>query len=536
MRIQTVEITNFKRFSHLIVKDIPQSVKMVVLVGPNGSGKTSFFEAFNHWYKLLGWSNTGDQAYIEKKTENELQNGEDWYSNKVKITFFDTIPAGNRDFIHGKFYFRTAYRNEADFSVKTFEKQNDPTTSIGMTSLMLNDQTVSNNYKRLIANTMTSLFDETNDNKIVRDLRKELVGRIQNSLSNIFDDLQLHSIGKPFENGSFYFEKGIAKEFHYKNLSAGEKSAFDLVLDMIIKANYYSNAIYCIDEPEAHMHTRLQGKVLRELYQLIPNESQLWVSTHSIGMLKESELLEKEHPNTVVFFDFANRDFDTDEIMTPAKIDKAVLDKFYDLAFGDFSKLLAPEQIVLCEGNNNGRKIKNFDAIVYGKIFENTHPNTRFISVGSCEDLSGVNAGVNSIVNGILSSSTIIKLIDRDARSQTEISELQDKNIKTTLRRHIECYLLDDTLINKLCISVNKPDLYQQCIDAKEVKITTSIQRGNATDDVKSASGEIYVELKRILGLTNCGNTTCAFLRDTMAPLITPETSVYQELEHEIFG
>jgi hypothetical protein len=66
--------------------------------------------------------------------------------------------------------------------------------------------------------------------------------------------------------------------------------------------------------------------------------------------------------------------------------------------------------------------------------------------------------------------------------------------------------------------------------------MSASVQRGNAPDDVKSASGEIYVELKRILNLTNCGNTTCAFLRDTMVPLITVETSVYQDLEHEIFG
>jgi predicted ATP-dependent endonuclease of OLD family len=536
MRIKSVEITNFKRFSHLTVKDIPQSVKMVVLVGPNGSGKTSFFEAFNHWYRFNGWGQPGNQDYLEKKTEDELLKKNDWYSNKVKITFFEQIPAGNQNIIHGKFYFRTAYRNEPDFTINNLQKQADPTASAGLESLMLTDSTVSSNYQRLVANTMAGLFDEANDNKTVQTLREELIGKIKQSLSNIFDDLQLHSIGKPLENGSFYFEKGIAKDFHYKNLSAGEKSAFDLILDMIIKAQYYSNAIYCIDEPEAHMHTRLQGKVLRELYHLIPDESQLWVSTHSIGMLKEAELLESEHPNTVVFLDFDNRDFDSDEIMIPAKIDKAVLDKFYDLAFGDFAKLLAPEQIVLCEGNSNGRKIKNFDAVIYGRIFENTHPNTRFVSVGSCEELINMNQGVNSIINWILNSSKIIKLIDRDNRSQGEVDDLLKQGIKTTSRRHIECYLLDDTLIEKLCNQIGKPELYQQCINAKKAKIDASTQRRNAPDDVKSASGEIYNELKQILGLTQCGNNTWAFLRDTMAPLVTENTTVYQELEHEIFG
>ena len=67
MRIKTVEITNFKRFTHLTVKEIPQSVKMIVLVGPNGSGKTSFFESFNHWYKLYGYGEAGDHVYLEKK-------------------------------------------------------------------------------------------------------------------------------------------------------------------------------------------------------------------------------------------------------------------------------------------------------------------------------------------------------------------------------------------------------------------------------------------------------------------------------------
>ena len=55
-----------------------------------------------------------------------------------------------------------------------------------------------------------------------------------------------------------------------------------------------------------------------------------------------------------------------------------------------------------------------------------------------------------------------------------------------------------------------------------------SIARGNPSDDVKSAAGKIYTELKRRLGLTQCGNNTEAFTRDTMASLVTPETSAYQ--------
>jgi hypothetical protein len=41
--------------------------------------------------------------------------------------------------------------------------------------------------------------------------------------------------------------------------------------------------------------------------------------------------------------------------------------------------------------------------------------------------------------------------------------------------------------------------------------------------------------LKKILGLTQCGNNISSFLRDTMAPLVTQETTVYKDLEKQIF-
>ena len=139
------------------------------------------------------------------------------------------------------------------------------------------------------------------------------------------------------------------------------------------------------------------------------------------------------------------------------------------------------------------------------------------------------------IISNILKSSTIIKFIDRDDKSEEEVKELLEKGIKTSKRRHVECYLLDDEIIKKLCEQEGKPELFDECLQVKQLALTDSVARGNPEDDVKSASGKIYTELKRILSLTQCGNTTSAFLRDTMAPLVTEDTKVYQELESEIF-
>jgi hypothetical protein len=60
--------------------------------------------------------------------------------------------------------------------------------------------------------------------------------------------------------------------------------------------------------------------------------------------------------------------------------------------------------------------------------------------------------------------------------------------------------------------------------------IAESVGRGNAPD----AAGRIYTELKKLLGLKRCGNTTDALMRDTLAPLITTDMAVYAELKGAI--
>lgn len=537
MKIKQIQINDFKRFTNLLIKGIPESAKLVVLVGPNGCGKTSLFEAFNHWYKLKGFGFLGQYDYCFKKSR-EVQNTQvDWYSNIVNIDFYNQdFFSNNQNQVRGKFYFRSAYRNEPQFITSSLNRQDDPTATIDHETLMTTDATVSSNFQRLISSTLSGVYNNSDKEKTVDQLRDELIGKIQVSLNNVFEGLQLTSIGNPLVNGSFYFTKGVSKDFPYANLSAGEKSAFDLLLDLIIKSVYYTDTVFCIDEPESHMHTALQSKLLGELYSLIPDNSQLWISTHSMGMLKRAKELEENNSGTVVFLDFENRDFDSEVIMTPSKIDSTMWNRFLELAFGDLSSLIAPSTIVFCEGNPQGRKFKDFDAQIYHKIFEKEYSDVCFTSVGSCSEIENEENTSMKIISKVLSNSTIIKLVDRDARTPEEVAELRQKGIKVLSKRHIESYLLDDEILQLLCNKEGKSDEYQKIVEIKEQKLASSISRGNAADDIKSASGEIFVEIKRILQLNRGGNTKDAFFRDIMAPLITPETNVYQDLKHEIFG
>ena len=143
---------------------------------------------------------------------------------------------------------------------------------------------------------------------------------------SLFPDLELNSLGNPLTDGTFRFTKGTSQGFVYKNLSGGEKSAFDLVLDLVVARNEYNDTIFCIDEPESHMNTRLQSELLSVLYGLIPENCQLMLATHSIGMMRRARDIEAEHPGTVVFLDFGDLDFDQPQIIEPRKARPAVLE------------------------------------------------------------------------------------------------------------------------------------------------------------------------------------------------------------------
>ncbi len=438
MRIESIILRNFKRFTDLKISGIPETAKLVLIVGPNGSGKSSLFDAFQHWYRFkTGFGILTETNYFRKQEELAFS-----WENTVEIELHGT-PNPTK----GMFYLRSAYRNEPDFSISGISKPQNPSASIRVSRAIDNDQVVSENYRRLVYETISGVYDSSNDAKSVLFLRNELIGEIRASMQRVFGDLLLSNISDPLGDGSFSFSKGSAKHYHFKNLSGGEKAAFDLLLDLHMKKRFFLDSIYCIDEVETHLHTRVQGSLVKELVQVLPNSCQLWLTTHSLGVLRAAQELSFKEPDTVCVIDFDGIDPDIPREIIPSSLNRIAWEKMLSITLDDLSDRMAPRAVVVCEGSSTGSSRKDFDAEIYNRIFNQVRPDILFVSGGSSNHIINGGTTLKSTLSKIIPGAKIFGLIDRDSKTETEISQLESAGTFVLKSRNLESYLFEEDVL-----------------------------------------------------------------------------------------
>jgi hypothetical protein len=360
--------------------------------------------------------------------------------------------------------------------------------------------------------------------------------QIKRAMLSIFPELELNSLGNPLTTGTFKFTKGMSVGFLFKNLSGGEKAVFDLILDLVVARRDYDRTIFCIDEPESHMNTRLQAELLSVLYDLVPDNCQLILATHSIGMMRRARDIEREKAGSVVFLDFSDRDFDGDVIVEPEVPSRAFWQRAYDIALDDLASLIAPNKAVICEGTPVGTsKGKNVahDARCYNLIFETEFPDTRFVSGGNSTDVENDRLGLSEAIRSLVDGLEIVRLVDRDDQSDQEVDDQIVRGIRVLQRRNIESYLFDDEVLMALAASVKSSDKGTELLEEKKLLLTNS---SGPKDDLKPIRGPLYNKCKSTLELTGCGNTAEAFMRDTLSRLVRPGMKIYEDLKRDIFA
>ena len=534
MRLESAQIRNFKRFVNLSIHNLPSDAKLVLLLGPNGCGKSSLFDAFQRKLKVdqfLGTSQELKRYYQRMKSDTVTE------TDEVDLKFYDNNPISQDDF-KKSLYIRSAYRHDPSFRDTNIQPQQDVLDRHAVRRLIDTDKTVQNNYQRII---WRLLREVTTPGLMTDNIMADTIGDLQRSMEIVFGDIRLDALVSTQDTGTFTFTKGMSRNFLYEHLSAGEKAAFDLLLDVVVNRAAFDDSLYCVDEPEAHLSTRLQGKVLKELYRLIPGNSQLWLATHSIGMVRTAQEIRAEHVEQVVFLDMGfgpdgePRDYDQPQTIEPADPDHRFWTRHYAVALDDMAKLLAPDCIVLCEGSTEGDD-PSLDESCYNRIFAREFPSTRFVSVGAATKVEKRMGDLLPVLEQIIGGTSIIRFRDRDDLTPEEVEVKHADGVRVmSAYRNIESMLLSDGVLSRLCVGLGRSD----CVDAIRTARDTALARGavqHATDDLKPAAQAVHQAARAELQMPRAGETKHAFMRDVLAPLVAPGTPEYEKLRCNIFG
>lgn len=456
MKIKKLHLNKYKRFSDLTIDLGPNPKRIVALVGPNGCGKSSVFDALlfhNNVYNRIG-NSPEYKGYIY----HSLDKVANYRHQNIEIEFdqggFSNVRSSKEaaGLQNTLFSFRSSFRYNGALSVKESRAVSEITKNdYGASSASDLDWRIDQNYRRLNIKYNKYLNEkDCRPSEAKAHIIKELNDAISNCLELTIDNLGNIEAGQ----GTFFFKKDdTADTFEYDVLSSGEKEVVDILLDLYLRKDEYTDSIYIIDEPELHLNTAIQRKLLIEINKMIPANCQIWIATHSIGFLRalQDELNEFSQ---IIEFKEENNWASEAYTLTPMVKSRNNWRNIFATALDDLTGLVSPKRIVYCEGRAEPTSTggeRGFDAEVFNSIFGEKYPDTLFISSGGNTELDQRSVIAISILSKVFPDVEILVLKDRDMASGKETTE-EDRllylsnnpqNHRVLKRFEIENYLFD---------------------------------------------------------------------------------------------
>jgi AAA15 family ATPase/GTPase len=378
MKIKKLELVNFKRFTHLVIdmSRLPEAPKLVLLVGVNGSGKSSVFDAFEAISRGNKINNPeiSLEDYYRKDKNNLFEIKTVLSDGKVYTLGFDFLfkkSGYSGTFLYNKdemlwqkinqnsFYGRSSLRQvpkltKAFLGGNTVDIEKD---SDRPRQFIDRDERFENDLENITRHILQDVFkSKRNTDEIIN----EYLNPINQAFVNIFGEneatsLRFKSLAPPGDGkvAEILFQKGNT-EIHYDLLSSGEKEIFNILLNFLSRRQYFQDTVYFLDELDLHLNTKLQKGLLKEITEnWIPDNCQLWTASHSVGFIEYAN-----ETDNAALIDFDNLDFDLPQTIYPSQ--KNNFDIF-EIAVSKelLSQILSDKRIVFCE---------NTDASLYNSL------------------------------------------------------------------------------------------------------------------------------------------------------------------------
>jgi predicted ATPase len=360
MFITHLQLSNFKRFTDLTIDltSLAQPPKLVLLIGSNGSGKSSVFDAF----ESLGG------AYKQKplRQSSAYQKDRDFYQKTSGLDFIIEIRFSNGEAYmsrsggrganpgNDKFYGRSCLRQVPKLTRTTLGqagRTNTETDSDRPIRFIERDERFENDIERITQQILREVFLSNNQTS---EIKERYIRPVNEAFKRIFGKngataLQLIAFNPPLEGrvAEILFQKGNT-EIHYDFLSSGEKEVFNILVNLLSRLRLYQDTIYFFDEIDLHLNTRLQYNLLKEITEhWIPDGCQFWTASHSLGFIDYAN--DADH---AAIIDFDDLDFDAPQVLLPQPKNRL---EVYEIAVPQETllKLFRDKRIFICENRND---------------------------------------------------------------------------------------------------------------------------------------------------------------------------------------
>jgi AAA15 family ATPase/GTPase len=361
MRIHSLRLQNFKRFTDLTIESIPDSAKLVLLIGSNGCGKSSVFDAFHFAVssRANGHRHGASDPYFVKYGQSPNRYAVSLETSLGHIARNNESASLNGE---GKFFGRSSLRitpeiQNTGISIDALEKDLDaPNRFTQLDQRFLFDvrQFVSEVNKALrepLFNNAT--LSSSNIAEHIQTIQARYIGRINTSLAQIFGSDATRTIrlenfedATPSKPAQLNFKKNDSI-VPFDWLSHGEKQVVILLINFAVRIDQLRDKIIYIDEMDAHMNTKLQFDLLKEIAEhWIPDDSQLWTASHALGFIEYARQSEQS-----VIIDFDNLDFDIPQTLSPVPDSNTDV---FEIAVPreSLKNLMGGRQLIFCEGKD----------------------------------------------------------------------------------------------------------------------------------------------------------------------------------------
>jgi len=317
MKIKSLQLKSFKRFTDLTIQGIPERSKLVLLIGSNGSGKSSVFDVLEVLNRGRLKSSTGNVEKYYSKNGIPFQIIADFGNGFITDTAKTSFQSNEiKRFPITSYYGRTSLRQITRLKRVQLGNQVDVLNDGDKPySFIDRDDRFENDLEHIFGKLLKEFFKNTDDKSQIKD---EVIKPINEALDRIFSKenatrLQLIELIPPLEGkvAEVNFKKGDSI-FHYNLLSAGEKEIFNILINLIARKEIPKD-LYYFDEIDLHLNTMLQYNFLKEIIEnWIPDNCQFWTASHSLGFIQYAS--DYEDGCVIDLDDF---DFDKKQVLTP---------------------------------------------------------------------------------------------------------------------------------------------------------------------------------------------------------------------------